>query len=84
MNTISFAAAYLLSSTLADRFFEPLMAENRALVATIGQILGSGSGRGMGLIFAIMGVLSILSALSAFAYPRIRHMERELSDMVEG
>jgi hypothetical protein len=30
-----------------------------------------------------MGLLSILSALSAFALPRIRRVELELPDMVE-
>ncbi len=82
MNTISFAAAYLLSGTLADQLFEPLMAGNGALAASIGQIIGTGAGRGMGLMFVIMGALSIVSALSAFTHPRIRHMESELPDMV--
>jgi DHA3 family macrolide efflux protein-like MFS transporter len=37
-------------------------------------------GRGMGLMFILMGVLSILTALSAFANPRIRRVEIELPD----
>jgi MFS family permease len=81
LNTISFALAYLLGGYLAETFFEPIMAKNGILADTIGQIIGVGPGRGMGLMFIIMGVLSILSALSAFAHPRIRGVEVELPDI---
>jgi MFS family permease len=82
MNTLAFAAAYLLGGTLADRTFEPLMAENGLLAGSIGSIIGAGPGRGMGLMFVLMGTLAILTALSGFAHPRIRNVERELPDMV--
>ena len=84
MNTLAFAAAYLLGGTLADRLFEPLMAETGFLAASVGSIIGTGPGRGMGLMFTIMGILAILTALGGFAHPRLRNVERELPDMVEG
>jgi DHA3 family macrolide efflux protein-like MFS transporter len=84
INTLSFAVAYLLGGTLADRIFEPLMANNGELANAFGQIIGTGPGRGMGLMFVLMGLLSIVAALGAFAHPRIRHLERGLPDMVEG
>jgi uncharacterized membrane protein (DUF485 family) len=83
MNTLAFAAAYLLGGTLADGLFEPLMAENGLLAAVIGAIIGAGPGRGMGLMFVLMGLLAVLTALSGFSHPRIRNVERELPDMVE-
>ena len=83
MNTLSFALAYLLGGVLADIIFEPLMAKNGTLADTVGRLIGVGPGRGMGLMFILMGILSIASALSAFAYPRIRRVEIELPDMVE-
>lgn len=83
MNTFSFAVAYLLGGPLADKVFEPLMVEGGALAELLGPVIGIGAGRGMGLMFVLMGLLSILSALSAFALPRIRRVELELPDMVE-
>lgn len=75
---------HVLGGTLADRLFEPLMAETGFLAATVDSIIGTGPGRGMGLMFVLMGVLAILTALGGFAHPRLRNVECELPDMVEG
>lgn len=82
LNTLSFALAYLIGGPLADRIFEPLMVANGPLSGSIGTIIGVGPGRGMGLMFVVMGILAMITAASAFAYPRIRHLETELPDMV--
>jgi hypothetical protein len=34
-------------------------------------------------MFVVMGSLAVMTALSAFAYPRIRNVEVELPDAVE-
>jgi DHA3 family macrolide efflux protein-like MFS transporter len=83
LNTLTFTLAYLIGGLLADVFFEPWMAENGPLSDSVGHLIGVGPGRGMGLMFILMGTLAILSALSAFAYPRIRRVEIELPDAVE-
>lgn len=83
LNTFAFGTAYLLGGTLADNIFEPLMVEGGALAEFLGPVIGIGPGRGMGLMFALMGLLSTISALSAFANPRIRRVELELPDMLE-
>lgn len=83
LNTFSFALAFLIGGFLADRVFEPLMLEGNFLADLFGNLIGVGPGRGMGLMFVLMGGLSILTALSAFIYPRIRYVEDELPDMVE-
>jgi len=82
LNTLSFALAYLLGGPLADRVFEPLMAVNGPLASSVGQLIGVGPGRGMGLMFVVMGLLAMATAVSAFAYPRIRHVETELPYMI--
>jgi DHA3 family macrolide efflux protein-like MFS transporter len=81
-NTFAFALAYLSGGFLADYLFEPLMATGGQLGIVFGPWLGVGPGRGMGLMFVLMGILSIAIALSAFVYPRIRRVELELPDMV--
>jgi MFS transporter, DHA3 family, macrolide efflux protein len=74
--------AYLIAGPLADRVFEPLMATNGALAGTIGLVMGTGSGRGIGLLFVILGGLSMLLPVLAYQYPRLRFVEAELIDQI--
>lgn len=74
--------AYLLSGPLADRVFEPLLAPDGGLVASIGQVVGTGAGRGIGLLFVLMGVVKILVSLAGWMNPRIRHVEDDLLDAI--
>jgi MFS family permease len=74
--------AYILAGPLADRIFEPLMAENGPLAASIGQVIGVGPGRGVGLMFMAMGVLSVITTVAGYQYPRLRFVENELPDQI--
>ena len=74
--------AYLLAGPLADRMFEPLMAGGGALATGLGQVLGSGAGRGIGLLFVLMGVAKIAVSLAGMLNPRIRRVEDNLPDAV--
>lgn len=65
---------------LADRVFEPLMAAGGPLSDSIGQLIGTGPGRGMGLIQLIMGGLVVLLGAIGYLNPRIRRVEDELPD----
>jgi MFS family permease len=80
VNKLTFAVAFLSGGVLADRIFEPLMLEGGFLAEIFGDFIGIGPGRGMGLMFVLMGILSIITALSAFAFPSIRRIEVELPD----
>jgi MFS transporter, DHA3 family, macrolide efflux protein len=75
--------AYIIAGPLADRVFEPLMAANGALAGSIGQIIGVGQGRGIGLLFVILGGLSMLLPAIAYQYPRLRFVEVELADQIQ-
>lgn len=55
--------AYLVSGPLADHVFEPMMAEGGRLAASMGEIVGVGPGRGIALMFIILGTGSMLSTL---------------------
>jgi MFS transporter, DHA3 family, macrolide efflux protein len=74
--------AYIIAGPLADRVFEPLMAVNGALAGSIGQIIGVGPGRGIGLMFVMIGTLSMLLPMVAYQYPRLRFVEVELVDQI--
>ena len=72
--------AYLLAGPLADNVFEPFMAGGGALAAGFGQLLGTGAGRGIGLLFMLMGVAKMAVVLAGTLNPRIRHVEDDLPD----
>ncbi len=75
--------AYLLAGPLADRVFEPLMAPDGALgITVVGDLLGTGSGRGVGLMMAFSCLCLWAGSLLAFAHPRIRQLESEIPDAV--
>jgi len=76
--------AYLLAGPLADNLFEPLLATTGLLIESVGQIIGIGSGRGIGLLFIMMGMIKMAVTLIGYAHPRIRLVENELPDESRG
>lgn len=76
--------AYLLAGPLADRIAEPLMAEGGALAGSVGRLLGTGPGRGIGLIVVVTGLIVAVAPLIAAAIRPIRRVELELPDAVAG
>ncbi|HEY7356632.1 MAG TPA: MFS transporter [Ktedonobacterales bacterium] len=75
--------AFLLAGPLADAVFNPLLTAHGALAGSLGQVIGVGPGRGIGLIFLLMGILALLVAALGFLMPRLRSVERELPDASE-
>lgn len=74
--------AYILSGLLADGVFEPLMDGGATLAVTVGQVIGVGPGRGIGLMYVLGGLLLLLVTAAAYAYPRMRLLEDELPDAI--
>ena len=75
--------ANLAAGPLADRVFEPLMAEGGALSESfIAGVVGVGPGRGIALIFIISGIFLWVTSAYAFANPRIRDLEEEIPDAI--
>ncbi len=74
--------AFLLAGPLADGVFNPLLVEGGPLAATVGQLIGVGQGRGIGLIYILAGLLLLLVTAAAYAYPRVRLIEDELPDVI--
>ncbi len=76
----SLPLSYAITAPLADHIFEPLMATNSPLAGSIGQIIGVGPGRGIGLLFIIIGILTMITTVVAYQYPPLRFVESELPD----
>ena len=73
----------LLAGPLADNVFEPLMAADGAWAATfLGDLLGTGPGRGIAVIFLISALFLWLSSIVIFSYPRVRQLEEEIPDAI--
>jgi len=75
--------AYILSGILADFVFNPLLVEGGPLASTfVGNILGVGAGRGIGLMIICSGLMVLVVSGIAYANPHIRNVEREIPDAI--
>jgi DHA3 family macrolide efflux protein-like MFS transporter len=74
--------AYLLAGPLADRLFNPLLAVGGPLADSLGQVLGTGPGRGVGLLFVLMGAIKVAIALMGRLNPPLRNVEDDLPDAI--
>jgi len=72
----------LIAGPLAEHLFEPLMMDKGGLVISIGQLIGTGPGRGMALMYIIVGLLLIGLAILSALLPQIRLMEDHIPDYV--
>jgi MFS transporter, DHA3 family, macrolide efflux protein len=75
--------AFLLAGPLADYIFEPLMQVDGGLASTvIGALLGTGPGRGVGLMFILAGIAGVIVSGFVFSNPRVRMLEDDLPDAI--
>jgi DHA3 family macrolide efflux protein-like MFS transporter len=72
----SLPLAYLLAGPLADYVFEPLLSNSGPLASSIGRIIGTGAGRGIGLLFILLGILQFLVTLFSFFYTPLRILDK--------
>ncbi len=72
----------ILAGPLADRLFEPLLRPGGVLANTLGQVIGVGEGRGIGLLFIALGAFTFLLTVLGWSYPRLRLIEEELPDTI--
>jgi MFS transporter, DHA3 family, macrolide efflux protein len=75
--------AYLLAGPAVDYVAEPAMAPGTALGDSVGQIIGAGEGRGIALIFWIVGAAMVLLALVGATSRKLRNLETEVPDADE-
>jgi len=75
--------ANLIAGPLADRVFEPLMAEGGVLAnSVLGEFIGVGPGRGIAVILLISALFLWISSVVIFTYPRVRNLEEEIPDAI--
>ncbi|WP_231867064.1 MFS transporter [Anabaena sp. 4-3] len=81
IEAVGLPLGYITIGPLAEKVFEPLMSSDGLLAGSIGQVIGVGTGRGMGLLLVITGILTISTTCIAYFYPRLRLVEDELPDI---
>ncbi len=69
-----------IAGLLADNFFEPAMRGDGLLVPIFGDIFGTQIGAGMALMIALFSICGVLIALSGYACPLLRDVERNIPD----
>ena len=72
----------LLAAPIAEGFFEPLMADDGELSGSLGVLLGTGPGRGMGLMYETIGVIVLVLTLLALISTNVRSLEKNLPDQI--
>jgi MFS family permease len=66
---------YCLAGPLSEHLFEPLLMSGGPLAASLGSVIGTGPGRGIGLIFILLGLLMSATAVVAWGISAIRKVD---------
>ncbi|HEX6288814.1 MAG TPA: MFS transporter [Herpetosiphonaceae bacterium] len=74
--------AYALAGPLSDGAFEPLLADGGALAGSVGALIGTGPGRGVGLLFVLIGLTVMATAVGGYLYRPLRTVEAQLPDAI--
>lgn len=70
----------IIAGSLADFVLEPQMRATTTLSQTLGWLVGTGPGAGMGLLILICGLLSVIVGISGYFIPAIHNAEKILPD----
>lgn len=75
ISQLGYVAAYASAGILSDAVFNPLLTEHGALASTVGAVIGTGPGRGIGLLFLLAGVMVMFTAVMLIRVRAIRELE---------
>ncbi|QQO07982.1 MFS transporter [Breznakiella homolactica] len=78
ISQLGYLIAYAAAGFLADRIFNPLLVPGGLLAPTAGRIIGTGPGRGIGLIFIIAGLAVSAIGCTVSRLPSIKALGKGL------
>ncbi len=82
LSWLTIPLGHITAGPLADKVFEPLMAGSSPLAVAVSRLIGFGSGRGMGLLTVLAGLLVLAWSVLSYRYRPLRLMEDELPDAI--
>ena len=62
VSQLGMVIAFAMAGFLADKVFNPMLMPDGPLASTAGKIIGTGTGRGIGFMFIIAGILIIITS----------------------
>ncbi|MER6910546.1 amino acid adenylation domain-containing protein [Streptomyces sp. NPDC000594] len=71
---------YLLIAPLGSGYLEPLMASDGALASTLGALLGTGEGRGIGLLYLLLGAAILVLGVVSLRVRTLARFDTEVPD----
>ncbi|MFC7613074.1 MFS transporter [Actinokineospora soli] len=71
---------FALLAPLATAAFEPMLAPGGALADTVGSVIGTGEGRGIGFAYVVFGVLLAVVTAGGWAVRTLRRFDTEVPD----
>ncbi|KZE71609.1 macrolide transporter [Paenibacillus elgii] len=77
ISQVGFILAFGSAGFLSDHVFNPLLLPDGALSQTVGQFIGTGQGRGIGLLFVLSGLFVALLGLMIGRVKKIKALEPE-------
>ena len=80
IGVVAQSTGIIAAGPLADGVFEPLLVEGGALAGSIGEVIGVGEGRGMGLMYILAGLTLAAFAVLSFIVRPIWRLEDALPD----
>lgn len=80
MNLAAMSIVVLVGGVLCQRLFEPALADGGAWAPTVGAWLGTGKGRGIGLLLVLCGAAGCVASLLALTCTRLRHLDALVPD----
>lgn len=75
ISQLGMIVAFSTAGILADKLFNPLLMNNGLLASSVGKIIGTGEGRGIGFMFVVSGIFVILTAIYLWKNNTIKGME---------
>ncbi|MEU5980240.1 amino acid adenylation domain-containing protein [Streptomyces sp. NPDC047315] len=71
---------FLLIAPLGSGYLEPLMASGGGLADTVGAVLGTGDGRGIGLLYVLLGIALLLLAAISLRVRVLARFDQDVPD----
>jgi len=76
----TFPIGFAVAPWIAAHWFQPWLEPGGALAGSVGQIVGTGPGRGVGLAFVIFGIGMLANSLFGLFLPVLRNLDVDVPD----